>query len=109
MKVSVRLLSQFRKPSIHFIGKRSHPSTKQAAHPHPYAPPEHQRVFSAEGSSSSPSASTSPASGGSKNVENVSTYTNFWEAPSRFWQPRSLQLQDREMDAIMSGGASAKW
>jgi small subunit ribosomal protein YMR-31 len=34
-------------------------------------------------------------------------FNEFWEAPSRFWKPKGRQLEEDEMNAIMSGGASA--
>jgi len=34
-------------------------------------------------------------------------YTEFWQAPPRFWKPRVRELEEEEMEAIMSGGASS--
>ncbi|EAU80579.1 hypothetical protein CC1G_11379 [Coprinopsis cinerea okayama7 len=111
MKPSPTLFAQLRKPSIHFIGKRSLPSTRHAAQPHPYAPPEFQRVFTPapQGSSASTSSSPSSSSPSSGSDSDVPVYTHFWEAPSKYWKSRVNTLEDREMDAIMSGGASSTW
>jgi len=35
-----------------------------------------------------------------------SVFDNFWEAPRRFWHPMLVELEEVEVDAIMSGGAS---
>ncbi|KAF9003417.1 hypothetical protein BDQ17DRAFT_1425373 [Cyathus striatus] len=104
MHPSLRVSHQ---PLIRFIGKRVWSSTPEAPHAHPAAPAElreHFGEFLKKIQSSSPSSSqtTGPSSEGTKAV-----YNDFWEAPSRFWRPRVRELEDTEMEAIMSGGASA--
>jgi len=71
-------------------------------HPHPAAPAEFKERFSEflakmNSSGASPkTSSTKPSSSG-----NVNTFDQFWEAPSRFWQPRVRDMSEAEMDAIM--------
>ncbi|TFK22186.1 hypothetical protein FA15DRAFT_622841 [Coprinopsis marcescibilis] len=102
MKATLRFCSQFRKPSIHFIGKRQIPSTRDIPHPHPAAPPEYQRVFTAQDASTQ----STPSTPVSKEGTTAAAYVHFWEAPSHIWRPRVSQLSDKEMDSIMSGGAT---
>uniref|UniRef100_A0A8H7XX64 Uncharacterized protein n=1 Tax=Psilocybe cubensis TaxID=181762 RepID=A0A8H7XX64_PSICU len=85
-------------PLIKFLGKRTYPSTPDAPHPHPAAPAElRQRIadFIAKHNSPQPTAPS------------TNIYNDFWEAPSRFWKPRIRQIEEDEMNAIMSGGASS--
>jgi small subunit ribosomal protein YMR-31 len=35
-------------------------------------------------------------------------FGEFWEAPARFWRPRVRELEDGEIDAVLSGGASLR-
>ncbi|KAJ7050479.1 hypothetical protein C8F01DRAFT_1377562 [Mycena amicta] len=86
MFVTRRVLTH--QPLIKFLGKRSWPSTPTAPSGHPAAPPEFQKSFSA-----------SPAKTGG-------ALSEFWEAPVRFWRPRNRDLEEAEIDAILSGGAS---
>ncbi|TEB29581.1 hypothetical protein FA13DRAFT_1734793, partial [Coprinellus micaceus] len=97
-----RFATQFRTPSIRFLGKRHLPSEPDVPHPHPQAPPDYQRVFTNHASSSNPTAAESQAS-----ESTVQTYTNFWEAPSRHWAYRARVPDEAEMEAIMTGGASS--
>jgi len=94
-----------RKPLINFIGKRSWPSKSQLQQPHPAAPPELQRAFSdflkKFEASSTPSKKMS--GGGSKE-----TFGEFWEAPAKFWSPRVRDLEECEIDAVLSGGATLR-
>jgi len=106
MHSSLRVLNA-RKPLINFIGKRSWPSKPESQHPHPAAPTEQQKSFPdflKKFEASSSSSSSSPSSGkksGSKEI-----FGEFWEAPARFWRPRIRELEEWEIDAISSGGAS---
>jgi len=105
MHPSLRVLNA-RKPLINFIGKRSWPSKVGRQNPHPAAPSEFQKSFSDfvkkfEASSLSSSPGTRGKKGGSKEA-----FGEFWEAPARFWKPRLRELEDGEIDAISSGGAS---
>ncbi|KAF6762525.1 hypothetical protein DFP72DRAFT_1164455 [Ephemerocybe angulata] len=103
MRASIRVASQFRQPLIKFIGKRQFPSQPDVPHPHPQAPPDFQRVFGAQSSSTSATAkSESP-----KEESLVSSYSQFWEAPPRYWNYRAHVPEDAEIESIMSGGASS--
>ncbi|KAF9485365.1 hypothetical protein BDN70DRAFT_927613 [Pholiota conissans] len=92
-------------PLIKFLGKRTYPTTPEARHPHPAAPAEFKERFSqflAKMNSSGSESSSQKASD-----SGAAVFSNFWEAPPRFWKPRVRELEDAEMDAVMSGGASS--
>ncbi|KAJ7909348.1 hypothetical protein B0H13DRAFT_639644 [Mycena leptocephala] len=95
MRATLRVLATHRQ-LIHFIGKRSWPSTQATPHAHPAAPPEFQKRFSDV--ATSPSAEAKGKSG--------STVSEYWQAPERFWRPRVRELEESEIDAVLSGGAS---
>ncbi|KAF8550259.1 hypothetical protein OG21DRAFT_1487894 [Imleria badia] len=80
-------LPRAHKPLISFIGKRIWPSTLEPAHPHPAAPPEYRKTFS-------------------QRTTEQPSFRDFWDAPARFWRPKHHELQQFEIDAIQSGGAS---
>ncbi|KAI0084187.1 hypothetical protein BDY19DRAFT_898838 [Irpex rosettiformis] len=91
-----------RKPLINFLGKRQWPSTPEPQHPHPQAPADLQKSFgdflnkfkaSGSGSSSGSSPSTSKSGSG--------VYTDFWEAPRRYWKH---DLSEAEAEAITVRG-----
>ncbi|KAF8803870.1 hypothetical protein BYT27DRAFT_7109315 [Phlegmacium glaucopus] len=109
MHPSVRYFSaRAHQPLIRFLGKRTYPSSPEVPHAHPAAPLELKQKFSEFVNkiiSSNPQGSQTKTSTSSQ--INISHYHDFWEAPSRFWKPRVRQLEDKEMDAIMSGGASS--
>ncbi|KAF9077109.1 hypothetical protein BDP27DRAFT_1282993 [Rhodocollybia butyracea] len=95
MHPSVRVFAaRVHTPLIRFLGKRSWPSSPEAPHAHPFAPPEFQSKTYSKATSASES---------SKNV-----FHEFWEAPEKFWKPRVHQLEETEIDAILSGGASMR-
>ncbi|KDR83343.1 hypothetical protein GALMADRAFT_54485 [Galerina marginata CBS 339.88] len=85
-------------PLIKFLGKRSYPNTPEARHPHPAAPSELKQHFSEFLAKMKSSESETDA---------TAVYSQFWEAPPRFWKPKVRQLEEDEMNAIMSGGASS--
>ncbi|OAX36966.1 hypothetical protein K503DRAFT_801604 [Rhizopogon vinicolor AM-OR11-026] len=89
MHPSLRVLAH--KPLISFIGKRVWSAVP--SHPHPAAPPEWQMSFP-QNSSTAPSSHDHPI------------FMQFWEAPARFSNPSSRYLEQVEIDAILSGGAS---
>jgi len=101
MHPSVRCLTtRAHQPLIRFIGKRAYPSTRDVPYAHPAAPFELKqesvnKISKPQGSESTPTR------------VNSGYYHDLWDAPSRFWQPKVRQLEDAEMDAIMSGGASS--
>ncbi|EIM85460.1 uncharacterized protein STEHIDRAFT_122369 [Stereum hirsutum FP-91666 SS1] len=106
MQPTIRALAQashMHKPMINFLGKRQW--KPESPHPHPAAPPELQRAFPdfLKKFESSASGSSSPASSPSSGRP---VYGEFWEAPSWVWNPRVRVLEEAEMDAITSGGAS---
>ncbi|KAG2139762.1 hypothetical protein DEU56DRAFT_800117 [Suillus clintonianus] len=93
MHPSVRVLAH--KPLISFVGKRVWPATAGPSHPHPAAPPEWQKSFSEK---ADPSQAT----------QDHPVFLEFWEAPARFSKPYSRYLEQAEIDAILSGGASLR-
>ncbi|ETW84607.1 hypothetical protein HETIRDRAFT_124128 [Heterobasidion irregulare TC 32-1] len=102
MHTSARLLSEHvRKPLISFVGKRKWPATPNPQRPHPAAPAQYQASFSEFLKKYESSANETSHSGNAKLV-----YGEFWEAPSWVWQPRIRKIEDSEIDAILSGGAS---
>jgi small subunit ribosomal protein YMR-31 len=105
MHTSLRVLNA-RKPLIHFIGKRSWPSEAGSQSPHPAAPSELQKSFSDFVKKFEASSSLSSHSGEGKKGGSKAAFGEFWEAPARFWRPRIRELEDAEIDAISSGGAS---
>jgi len=90
-------------PLIKFLGKRSYPSTPDVPHPHPAAPIEFKQRFSEflakMNSSTTSESAVKPSSD--------TVFNDFWEAPPRFWKPKVRLLEEDEMNAIMSGGASS--
>ncbi|KIJ70640.1 hypothetical protein HYDPIDRAFT_105383 [Hydnomerulius pinastri MD-312] len=99
MHPTLRLLSaRAHKPLINFIGKRSWPSSAGPSHPHPAAPPEYRKTFS--GIVQPTSSSRKPAAG------EQPAFQEFWEAPARFWRPKNRELEEFEIDAVLTGGAS---
>ncbi|KAF8901700.1 hypothetical protein CPB84DRAFT_1679469 [Gymnopilus junonius] len=91
-------------PLIKFLGKRSYPSTPDAPHPHPAAPAELKQRFSeflAKMNASSSSESAAKASSG------PAVYSEFWEAPPKFWNYKTRHIEEAEIEAIMTGGASS--
>jgi len=87
-------------PLIRFLGKRTWPSGPESPHPHPAAPTEIQKRF-AEFTKSSAWSSSADSQNTSKNI-----HSEFWDAPTRFWRPKVRELEDAEIDVIMSGGAA---
>ncbi|KDQ65122.1 hypothetical protein JAAARDRAFT_28781 [Jaapia argillacea MUCL 33604] len=119
MHPSIRLSASARvhKPLINFIGKRKWPSTPERPHAHPAAPAEFKasfttnflKKFEASASpASKPAAAASSGKSSGVNVSSVETYTEFWDAPSRYWNPKIRELEEREIDAISTGGASLR-
>lgn len=108
MHPSLRLCSaRVHTPLIHFVGRRQWPATPEAPHPHPSAPAEIKQVFSEFvkkfQSSASSDANSSAPKGQKGSAEGGQVYKEFWEAPARFWE---RDIQEAEIDAILSGGAS---
>jgi len=106
MYPSIRICStRAHQPLIKFLGKRTWPTSTEGPHPHPAAPAELKQRFSDFVGKSDLS---SPVMASSKELSNGSRlYNNFWEAPTRFWQPRVREIEEAELEAIMSGGASS--
>ncbi|KAH9978243.1 hypothetical protein BGW80DRAFT_1286553 [Lactifluus volemus] len=84
------------KPLISFIGKRQWPSGPQPQQPHPAAPAQVKEAFSDF----------------LKKYKSFSQqklrFNEFWEAPDYLWRPKISQLEDSEIDAVLSGGASLR-
>ncbi|KAI6046526.1 hypothetical protein EDC04DRAFT_2628103 [Pisolithus marmoratus] len=80
MQSTSRLLAErAHRPLIHFIGRR---------------------VWSSRTSlPATPAAKQSPA-------KHKPVFQHYWEAPPRLWNPRYHNLEQAEIDAIQSGGAS---
>ncbi|TFK43132.1 hypothetical protein BDQ12DRAFT_674456 [Crucibulum laeve] len=99
--------SRVHQPLIKFLGKRSWPSTAEAPQAHPAAPAELKNHFADFVKKLEGSAESSSSKSSSKSPSEAAVFQDFWEAPSRFWKPRVRELEDAEVDAIMSGGASS--
>ncbi|KAJ3513333.1 hypothetical protein NLJ89_g3012 [Agrocybe chaxingu] len=110
-------------PLIKFLGRRTHPSSRNllrfpeltlipafvapdAPHPHPAAPADLKARFSEFLAKMNASGASEPASKSSSG-NNTTVYNEFWEAPSRLWKPKVRYIEEAEVNAIMSGGASA--
>ncbi|CED82434.1 Ribosomal protein S36, mitochondrial [Phaffia rhodozyma] len=114
MRSSLRLLAQWqRTPSIKFIGNgdrwAGHSSTPK---PHSQAPPallsESPFLKSLSSSSSSSPSSSSPSSPTPKKKAASSgkfDYEDDMLSPRKFWLG-SLKIEEAELEAVMSGGAS---
>ncbi|KAK7030777.1 hypothetical protein R3P38DRAFT_871867 [Favolaschia claudopus] len=103
MHITIRVLASHRQPLIKFIGKRSWPSklAHDAPHAHPAAPPEFQKRHYDDVASSKPSSPERKSNSGGAALE-------FWQVPERFWKPRGRELEEREINAVLSGGASMR-
>ncbi|KAF8603426.1 hypothetical protein BDV93DRAFT_606718 [Ceratobasidium sp. AG-I] len=101
---SVAATARVHTPLIHFLGKRTVPTEPHTPAPHPAAPPETKTTFEEFRRKFKAYSAPTPRKGNAKQEE-VSTYNEIWEAPSRFWRSR-LALTESEVDAIMSGGAA---
>jgi len=98
MRPSIRFFSaRAHQPLIRFLGKRAYPIAPDVPHAHPAAPLVLKQEF-VNKISSKPQGLTQL---------NTSHFHDIWEAPSRFWKPKVRQLEDAEVDAVMSGGASS--
>jgi len=93
------LSSRGYQPLIKFLGKRVFPSAPSTPHAHPAAPVELQQRFS-ELKKFEASETRSDKGRG------AASFSEFWEAPERFWRPKAREITDAEVDAILSGGAS---
>ncbi|TFK56278.1 hypothetical protein OE88DRAFT_727985 [Heliocybe sulcata] len=111
-------------PLIKFVGKRVWPSSPEPPHAHPFAPKDIKDHFSdflqrfQSSKSSNPQAHPAAPAGlapspkkvapSGVNVSGVQRYQEFWEAPAQFWNPRVHALEEWEIDAIQTGGASLR-
>jgi len=102
MHPSLRL--SVHRPLIHFVGKRQWPSHPEASRPHPFAPAELKDGFSDFVKKISASTRSNGASSNQqKSTSSSPTFEEFWHAPVRLWKH---DIQEAEIEAIMSGGAS---
>ncbi|KAK7467360.1 hypothetical protein VKT23_004417 [Stygiomarasmius scandens] len=100
MHPTVRVLSaRVHNPLIRFLGRRNWPS--ETPHSHPFAPAELRDRNFVDFAKESSSSGSSPS--GSKAV-----YKEFWEAPQHIWKPKVHELEEAEIEAILSGGASLR-
>ncbi|EDR04864.1 uncharacterized protein LACBIDRAFT_294900 [Laccaria bicolor S238N-H82] len=95
--------AQIHQPLIKFLGKRHWPSSPDVPHTHPAAPAELKERFT----SFFLRPAESQAEGSSLTQDNKSVFEDFWQAPTRYWKPRVREIEEKEMDAVMSGGASS--
>ncbi|KAN0140175.1 hypothetical protein V8E53_002071 [Lactarius tabidus] len=95
------------KPLISFIGKRKWPTGPQPRQPHPAAPAEFKAAFPdfLKKYESFSFSSTSSSNGKSSGKP---IFNEFWEAPEYLWQPKIRNLDESEIDAVLSGGASLR-
>ncbi|KAG9012292.1 hypothetical protein FRB94_006323 [Tulasnella sp. JGI-2019a] len=102
-----------RTPSIHFLGPRHLENLgSHTPHAHVAGPPEYQgdgfqaflkklnASWGLEGASSSGSSAAASSS-----QETTKVFTNFWEVPN-FKALKMPDLDDADMEVVMSGGAS---
>ncbi|KZV64587.1 hypothetical protein PENSPDRAFT_656421 [Peniophora sp. CONT] len=102
MHPTLRSLEHVHKPLIRFLGK--HQWSSEAPHAHPSAPKEiadkFKQLFSSRASSGS------SGSGSAKNAQSSGGALEFWEVPDRLFRPRIRRIDDWEIDAVQTGGAS---
>ncbi|KAG6840612.1 hypothetical protein C0991_005560 [Blastosporella zonata] len=99
MHPSLRVLSsRAHKPLIRFLGKRTYPSTPSPPQAHPAAPAELKSRFAEFVRKFEVSGEKTSTTLASKGV-----LSEFWEAPERLWKQ---EIEEAEIDAILSGGAS---
>jgi len=79
----------------------------ESQHPHPAAPSELKKSFSEFVKKFEASSSSSLLDSEVKGGRSKEAFTEFWEAPARFWKPTIRELEEREIEAILSGGASS--
>ncbi|KAE8257752.1 hypothetical protein A4X13_0g2144 [Tilletia indica] len=119
LRPTLRLLAQQAyKPSIRFPDRSQSSKQHTEPHPHPAAPPEIAKDFShfqevfASGPHFHPEKLQSASSGGEGEepaaaaAEAAPVAEDLHELPARFWKTRSLVIEEDEMEAIMTGGAS---
>jgi len=92
-------LRRAHQPLIKFLGRRTSPSTHMPPRPHSLAPPVFKRFTDVVKKPGSSLVSETRAGG-------REVFGEFWEAPSRYWSPRGRDLEETEIDAVLSGGAS---
>ena len=77
----------------------------EAPHAHPAAPAEYKKNFSdflkKFNSSSSASASGSKSPSSKARKEDTGAFEEFWQAPTRIWNPRVRNVSEEEMDAVL--------
>jgi len=95
------------RPLISFIGKRQWPPGPQPQRPHPAAPEQFKEAFPDFLEKFKSHLSPSPSKITQNNTRGL-LFNDFWEAPGRVWRPRISQLDDTEIDAVLSGGASLR-
>ncbi|KAJ3880688.1 hypothetical protein F5051DRAFT_399307 [Lentinula edodes] len=108
MHPSIRLFTErVHTPLIRFLGKRSWRLGSETPHAHPFAPPEFRNKNYTQFSKAPDPASSTPFRTSSES-KSANVFQEFWEAPERLWKPRVHHLEEAEIDAILSGGASVQ-
>ncbi|KAI0056686.1 hypothetical protein BV25DRAFT_1903115 [Artomyces pyxidatus] len=95
------------KPLISFLGKRKWPANPEPQHPHPAAPAQLRDAFS-DFLKKFESSGKQGSGAGSKASSGKAAYGEFWEAPERLWRNKASFVEDAEIDAVLSGGASLR-
>ncbi|KAI0301948.1 hypothetical protein B0F90DRAFT_1716539 [Multifurca ochricompacta] len=93
------------KPLISFIGKRRRPSGPRPQRPHPAAP-EHLKATFSDFLEKYNNFSFPLVGSNNMRKSGAFIFNDFWEAPDYLWRPRIRLLEDSEIDAVFSGGAS---
>ncbi|KAE8271536.1 hypothetical protein A4X09_0g794 [Tilletia walkeri] len=114
LRPTLRLLAQQAyKPSIRFPDRSQSSKQHTEPHPHPAAPPEIAKDFShfqevfASGPHFHPEKLQSASEGKEEPAAAPAPVAeDLHELPARFWKTRSLVIEEDEMEAIMTGGAS---
>jgi len=90
--------------------KRTPPTGAHTPHAHPSAPPEIKSSFQdfLKKIETSSELQTNPRSSSTEQTASLAhaQYTEFWDAPPRFWH--SVPIEEAEIDAVQSGGASLR-
>ncbi|KAG7092606.1 hypothetical protein E1B28_008949 [Marasmius oreades] len=95
-------------PLIRFLGKRDWPSGSETPHVHPAAPTELRNKNFSDFSTASSSSQSPNSSSLSSPSSTSKAFKEFWEAPQRLCSPKVRELEEWEIDAVLSGGASLR-
>ncbi|KAH9956791.1 hypothetical protein BC827DRAFT_1229300 [Russula dissimulans] len=79
----------------------------QPQRPHPAAPEQFKEAFAGFLEKYKRTSSQQSNNSALKNPRGL-TFDQFWEAPNHLWRPRIRHVEDTEIDAVLSGGASLR-